>query len=68
MRHARCGLWFLAASLGNLIAGLIAGGFNAEAVHEMPRQYLQILIMPTIAGILLIVFAKPIKKWMAGAE
>jgi len=62
------GTWFLAASLGNLIAGLIAGGFNAEAVHEMPRQYLQILVMPTIAGILLILFARPIKKWMAGVQ
>jgi POT family proton-dependent oligopeptide transporter len=62
------GTWFLAASLGNVIAGLIAGEFNAEAVHEMPRQYLQILIIPTIAGILLILFAKPVKKWMAGVE
>jgi len=62
------GTWFLAASLGNVIAGLIAGEFNAEAVHAMPRQYLQIVIIPTIAGILLILFAKPVKKWMAGVE
>ncbi len=62
------GVWFLAASLGNLIAGLIAGGFKAEAVNEMPRQYLQIVIMPAIAGLLLIVLARQIRKWMAGVE
>jgi POT family proton-dependent oligopeptide transporter len=62
------GTWFLAASLGNLIAGLIAGNFNADAVQQMPAQYLQIVIMPTIAGVLLLLFAKPIRKWMGGVE
>jgi POT family proton-dependent oligopeptide transporter len=62
------GTWFLAMSLGNLIAGLIAGEFRADAVQQMPGQYLQIVIMPSIAGLLLIIFAKPIKKWMAGVD
>jgi POT family proton-dependent oligopeptide transporter len=62
------GAWFLAASLGNLLAGLIASGFKADAVEEMPGQYLQIVIVPVIAGVLLIVFARPIKRWMAGVQ
>jgi POT family proton-dependent oligopeptide transporter len=60
------GTWFLAASLGNLIAGLIAGGFSADAVEQMPARYFQIVIPPAAAGVLLILLAKPVKRWMAG--
>jgi POT family proton-dependent oligopeptide transporter len=60
------GAWFLAASLGNLLAGLLAGEFGADAVQQMPQQYLKIVLMPMLAGLLLIVFARPIKKWVAG--
>jgi len=60
------GTWFLATSLGNLIAGLIAGGFSADAVEQMPARYFQIVIPPSMAGVLLILLAKPIKRWMAG--
>ncbi|MHB8522418.1 MAG: peptide MFS transporter [Limisphaerales bacterium] len=62
------GIWFLGASLGNLIAGLVAGEFRSDAVDQMPAQFLQIVLMPVAAGVLLIVFARPIKKWMAGIE
>jgi proton-dependent oligopeptide transporter, POT family len=62
------GTWFLAASLGNLIAGRLAGEFRADAVQEMPGQYLRIVIAPAMAGLLLIFFAKPIKKWMSGVN
>jgi len=57
------GVWFLAASLGNLLAGLIAGGFKADDLAHMPVRYLQITIIPVIAGILLILLAKLIKRW-----
>jgi len=62
------GIWFLGSSLGNLIAGLIAGQFKADAVQEMPGQYLQIGILPLAAGVALILLAKPIKKWMVGVK
>jgi len=62
------GAWFLASALGNLIAGLIAGEFKTEAVQEMPKQFLQIAILPTLAGLLLIALAKPIKRWMGGVQ
>jgi POT family proton-dependent oligopeptide transporter len=62
------GIWFLATSLGNLIAGLIAGQFKADAVHEMPGQYLQMVILPLATGVALILLAKPIKKWMVGVK
>jgi POT family proton-dependent oligopeptide transporter len=62
------GTWFLGAALGNLIAGLIAGELKADAVGEMPGQYLRILIMPVLAGIGLVILARPIKRWTGGVE
>jgi POT family proton-dependent oligopeptide transporter len=62
------GTWFLATSLGNLIAGLIAGKFKADAVREMPGRYLQMVLLPVIAGVALMALARPIKKWMAGVR
>ncbi|MBU6400716.1 MAG: peptide MFS transporter [Verrucomicrobia bacterium] len=62
------GTWFLGASLGNLIAGLVAGEFKPDTLDQMPTQFLQIVWMPLAAGVLLIVLARPIKKLMAGVE
>jgi proton-dependent oligopeptide transporter, POT family len=56
------GVWFLAASLGNLIAGLLAGEFSAENVNEMPSRFLHIVATPVIAGILLIALKRPIQS------
>jgi len=62
------GIWFLASSLGNLIAGLLAGAFKAEAVAQMPWQYLRIAFLPAAVGLALILLAKPIMRWMAGVN
>ena len=37
------GMWFLAMSLGNLVAGLIAGEFDANNIPAMPGQYMHIV-------------------------
>jgi POT family proton-dependent oligopeptide transporter len=60
------GTWFLAASLGSLLAGLIAGEFKADAVDKMSASYLQIVWVPAAVGLALILLSKPIKKWMSG--
>lgn len=62
------GIWFLATSLGNLLAGLMAGRFNPEALEEMPGLYMQIVITVTGAGLLLLVFTKPIKRLIGKLE
>jgi POT family proton-dependent oligopeptide transporter len=62
------GTWFLATSLGNLIAGLTAGRFSAEGVTQMPGRYLQIVLTAAGTGLLLLVFTKPIRKLMTGVE
>ena len=56
------GVWFLATSLGNLIAGLLAGEVSGQAVEQMSGQFLQIVWMPVGAGIALLLLAKPIMK------
>jgi len=62
------GTWFLATSLGNLIAGLTAGKFSADGVAQMPAGYLHIVLMTAGTGIVLLVFARPIRKLMVGVE
>jgi len=62
------GVWFLATSLGNLLAGLLAGEFRSDAVRQWPGLYLDIVLLPTLAGVLLIIFSRPIKRWMAGVQ
>jgi len=62
------GAWFLASSFGNLIAGRIAGGFDPNALDQMPGRFLQMVILPVTVGVLLMVLAKPIKRLMAGAK
>ena len=62
------GVWFLAASLGNILAGLLAGEFRADAVDEMPSLYLQIVWTTIGSGVLLAFLAKPLKRMMGGAK
>jgi len=60
------GIWFLGASLGGLIAGLLAGRFNADSVAQMPDLYLQIVLTTVGFGLLLLVFARPIHRLTGG--
>jgi len=58
----------LATSLGNLIAGRIAGEFKADNLAEMPMRFLQMVILPVAVAALVIQMARPIKKMMAGVK
>ncbi len=61
------GVWFLSVSLGNLLAGLIAGeasGGDAEALANMPDQYMTIVLTTFGAALLLLLFNKPIRRLM----
>jgi POT family proton-dependent oligopeptide transporter len=62
------GTWFLATSLGNLIAGLLAGEMKTDKLNEMPGQYMKMVWLPLITGVVLILLVKPIKKLMAGVR
>ncbi len=62
------GLWFVAAALGNLIAGLFAGNFSEGNVEQMPGLFLQVCLFGVGLGAIFLVFSKPIKNWMGGIE
>jgi POT family proton-dependent oligopeptide transporter len=61
------GIWFLSVSLGNLLAGIISGeasGGDANALAEMPSQYMTIVLTTFGAALLLLILNKPIRKLM----
>ena len=60
------GVFFLAISLGNLVASLIAGEFDANNVAAMPGQYLHIVYFSVGLGAVLLVLSRPVKKLMGG--
>ena len=62
------GVFFLGASLGNIIAGLIAGEFKADAINEMPALYAQIVLTTAGSGLLLALFTRPVRRLMGGVR
>jgi len=59
------GTWFMGTALGNLIAGLAGGGFGGLSGAEMFAAVAQVT---GIAGLILLVFSKPLKRLIGGAE
>ncbi len=57
------GTWFMGAALGNLIAGLIGGQFEAL---PLPELFGGVALFTGGAGLLFLLFSKPIKKLTEG--
>jgi proton-dependent oligopeptide transporter, POT family len=57
------GIWFVATSLGNLIAGLLAGGVDPKSPNEMAPLFMSVFIFAAVVGALFLVFSPIIKKW-----
>jgi POT family proton-dependent oligopeptide transporter len=62
------GLWFLATSLGLLLAGLIAGEFDAGNVAAMPGQYLDVAAFALLSGAALLVISKRVQRLAGGVR
>lgn len=62
------GVWFLAISLGNLIAGRVAGEFDADNVAAFPQQFMNVFYFGAAAGIALLLISPLVKKWMGGVK
>src|SRR6202012_1832323 len=62
------GMWFLATSLGNLVASLVAGDFDATKVAAMPGQYMHIVYFSVGLGVVLLALSRPVKKLMGNIE
>ena len=62
------GAWFLSASLGAILAGLIAGEFRADAVETMPGLYTQIVLITVGIGLLLAIASVPLKRLLRNSR
>jgi POT family proton-dependent oligopeptide transporter len=58
------GVWFMAAALGNLIAGLVGGRVNPENLQQMPQLFMQTSMSLFIATIVLALLVVPIRRMM----
>src|SRR5262249_2569804 len=62
------GIWFLGASIGNLIAGLFAGEVTGDNTTAMPARFMQVVLTAGGTGLLLLLCARPIRRLMSGTE
>ena len=62
------GVWFLASSLGAILAGLLSGQATNEGLSSMPDLFNQIAVISTFAGLILILIARPLQKWVFKKE
>ena len=57
------GVFVLTYSIGNVVAGLVAGNFDPENIQQMPNLYLQISLFTIAIGILIALFALKTRNW-----
>ncbi|MFM8359534.1 MAG: MFS transporter, partial [Verrucomicrobiota bacterium] len=62
------GLWFLATSLGNLLAGLLAGSVGGDQAAQMPTRFLQVVTLTGGAGVGLALVARRVQRWMGPVQ
>jgi POT family proton-dependent oligopeptide transporter len=62
------GIWFLAASLGNLIAGLVGGSVDPEKLDQTPMLFTYTTGALMLSAIVLALLAIPISKMMKKVE
>jgi proton-dependent oligopeptide transporter, POT family len=60
------GVWFMAAALGNLIAGLVGGNVDPEKLEQMPILFRQTSIFLFIAAVVCGLLVKPVGRMMKG--
>jgi POT family proton-dependent oligopeptide transporter len=53
----------LTYSIGNVVAGLLAGNFDPENVDQMPNLYLQISLFTIAIGIVIALFTLKTRHW-----
>jgi POT family proton-dependent oligopeptide transporter len=57
------GVFVLTYSIGNIIAGLLAGNFDPDNVSQMPNLYLQISLFSIAIGIVIALFTLKTRHW-----
>jgi len=56
------GIWFLATSVGNLIAGLVGGSVDPEKLEQMPTVFIGTTIAALLAALVLAALTPFVKK------
>jgi POT family proton-dependent oligopeptide transporter len=59
------GVWFLAASVGNFLGGQAASLYEAM---PLSRLLATVALPPMAAGILMVVFRRPLTEWTGGVK
>jgi len=62
------GTFFMGLSLGNVFAGLMGGKLDPSQLAQMPDVFMQIVYLGAGAGLIFLVFSRPIRKLIGGAE
>ena len=62
------GIWFLSFSLGNVLAGLLAGRFDPQAAEDMPALFGQIALASALGGLALLAATGRLRRWSEGAD
>ncbi|HEU4698857.1 MAG TPA: peptide MFS transporter [Gemmatimonadales bacterium] len=62
------GIWFLAASVGNLIAGLVGGSVDPEKLEQTPMLFKGTTLALLVSAAVLALLAIPIRRMMANVE
>src|SRR3954471_2119458 len=62
------GIWFLATSLGNMIAGLVGGSVDPEKLEETPALFLWTAAALFVSAIVLGLLIIPIRRMMGNID
>jgi POT family proton-dependent oligopeptide transporter len=62
------GVWFLGSSLGKLMAGLIAGGFDPNNIAAMPDRFMGIVFYACGIGVVLLLISRPLARLMGNVR
>jgi POT family proton-dependent oligopeptide transporter len=59
------GIWFLATSFGNLMAGLLAGKMESMGLVQL---FSAVAMWTAALGLVLLIISRPVKRLMGGVE
>ncbi len=62
------GVWFLAASVGNLMGGLVGGHVDPEKLDQMPVLFTYTTLALAVSGFILLLLVIPIRRMMRDVE
>jgi POT family proton-dependent oligopeptide transporter len=62
------GIWFLAAALGNKLAGVLAGTFNSDSPDALATFFLTQATWVGVATVILLALVPWVKRLMGGVR